>query len=106
VEDIDEIVGVAPRWILTAELSNPESDSDVTTSCYVILADTKQERDIGLGRNFNQRVLGIGESFVSASALRVLGIDTNQGERVNLSIDIYDSLITADVVDSDETDRR
>jgi hypothetical protein len=51
-------------------------------------------------------VLGIGESFVSASALRVLGIDTNQGERVNLSIDIYDSLITADVVDSDETDRR
>ena len=56
---LDEIEGVAPRWILIAELSNPISDDNTTTKCYVLLADTKLERDIGFGRSFSKKVLGM-----------------------------------------------
>ena len=36
----------------------------------------------------------------------MLGIDENEGEQITLSIDLYDSLITADVIDPDEETRR
>ena len=102
---INELEGVAPRWILLGKLFNPVQNQNVTTNCYVILADTKKERDIGLGRNFDQSVLAPNEAFVSASALRVLGINDFEGERVGLSIDLYDSLVTADVIDSEDQSR-
>lgn len=71
----------------------------------MIIADTKKERDIGLGRNFDQSILTPFEAFVSSSALRVLGIDDFEGERVGLSIDLYESLVTADVIDPEEQTR-
>jgi hypothetical protein len=71
----------------------------------VIIGDTKKERDIGLGRNFDQSVLTPNEAFVSASAMRVLGINDFEGERVGLSIDLYESLVTADVIDPEDQSR-
>lgn len=57
---VDEIEGVSPRWILIADLSNPITEDELFTKCYIILADTKLERDIGFGRSFSKKVLGSG----------------------------------------------
>jgi ABC-type antimicrobial peptide transport system permease subunit len=102
---INDLEGVAPRWVLLGKIFNPVQNQNVTTNCYVIIGDTKKERDIGLGRNFDQSVLTPNEAFVSASAMRVLGINDFEGERVGLSIDLYESLVTADVIDPEDQSR-
>lgn len=79
LEGAEQIEGVSPRWILPASVANVNGDLALTTNCYLIVADTRKERDIGLGRAFNKRVLGYGEAYASASILRVLGINDFEG---------------------------
>jgi len=61
------------------------------------------ERDIGFGRTFSQKVLKSGEVFVSASALRILGLNAQVGESIGLYMDLVGSLQDAGVIDDNET---
>ena len=98
---VDSVEGVAPRWILPGYVYNQEVGPALNTSSFVIVADTKKERDIGLGRNFYQRVLGYGEAYVSASVLRVLGIDQYQGQHLTLFLNLIQSFTESGIIDSE-----
>lgn len=104
---IEDIQGVAPRWTLKASVYNPDdiSGKNLNTSCYIIIADTRKERDIGLGRAFSKTVLGYGEAFATTSILNVLGVSRFQGQRLMITIDFLKSFSDSGVIDADSTTR-
>ena len=96
--NLTEVEGVAPRWILPGYVYTEESE--VNTTAFLVMADTLLERNIGLGRNFNQRVLGYGEAIVTSSILRVLGLEEFQGKQLFLYMNIAKSLRQSGVTGS------
>ncbi|CAG9323306.1 unnamed protein product [Blepharisma stoltei] len=105
LEQVDTLSGYAPRWTLKAEVYNPDDPEEAkfNTSSYIIIADTKLERDIGLGRSFSKVVLGYGEAFATSSILTVLGITASQGQRLIIHFDFLSSLADAGIISDNST---
>ena len=88
-----------PRWIALGDVRN-KAFPGRNTSCVVLVADLKNERDIGMGRAWQLRDLGEQETYMASSALFELGIKANAGERVILKLDILELLDTVTTDDS------
>lgn len=59
----------------------------------VYVGDSKKELDIGLGKGFkSSRVLGPNQAIVTESALRLINVNPNLGDTVNLKIDVMNFL--------------
>ncbi|EPY24318.1 permease-like protein [Strigomonas culicis] len=101
----EEVLGASPRWAVKARLrqqrafrtayySGASALSDVPlTTATVILADTQQELDIGLGRGWAYRSTGYGEASLFYVASEFLEVEANRGQQVNVELDA--SLLTS-----------
>lgn len=79
--------GLTPRWIFLADLANA-TNPDLKTPGIVFVIDSRNEINIGLGRDFSKTILGYREAFITHSTLRYLGIQAGTGEKVQIVIDI------------------
>jgi len=85
-ESSEDFEGFSPRWIGVADFASPE-DTEKTTSGVVMILDTELGVEIGLGRDFTKTILGKDQTFVTLSALKYLGIDSNGVDEVQIIID-------------------
>eukprot|EP00357_Protocruzia_adherens_P031584 CAMPEP_0114984976 /NCGR_PEP_ID=MMETSP0216-20121206/7590_1 /TAXON_ID=223996 /ORGANISM="Protocruzia adherens, Strain Boccale" /LENGTH=1353 /DNA_ID=CAMNT_0002347201 /DNA_START=273 /DNA_END=4334 /DNA_ORIENTATION=+ len=95
---LSDIEGSSPRWYFFGTLTNAD-DLDKSTSAYIVAGDSKMENEIGLGRKLDKRILGPREAYVSSSALRVLDINANEGNHVNLTLDLFKTISTTQIID-------
>jgi len=83
----DVVWGSAPRWFSLAQASNRD-DPSRSISLFVIVLDNEAEKEIGIARQWKKRTLGEGETHVSSSVLREVGLVPNFGNRLVLNLDI------------------
>jgi hypothetical protein len=83
--------GFSPRWYSVCSFENPKKQS-VDVSGVLILIDTKQEANIGLGRGFSKRVLGEGQGMMTKSALKYLEIKPDGSDPIQLIVDVREQL--------------
>ncbi|KAJ5070664.1 hypothetical protein M0811_10734 [Anaeramoeba ignava] len=95
-----DIHGAAPRWVARANISSKTNENFQTTANVLIL-DTKKEKEMGLSRAWDKRVLGEEEAYVSDNLLRILGVQSNCGDRVvvNITLETILSLLGIDFPD-------
>jgi hypothetical protein len=86
--------GFSPRWYGLASFANPQRPT-ITASGILMIIDTQNEIQIGLGREFTKKVLSDGQAFMTRSALKYLGIKPDGTDPLQLIIDIreYFSLL-------------
>lgn len=61
--------------------------SETFVNVTVLVLDNEREKEIALGRGWPYRTLQDGEISCSSSALKVIQVPPNFGNRVNLTID-------------------
>jgi len=93
-KDFNRINGVTPRWFAVADFTNPNTTDSLTTSGVVMVIDSKNEVEIGLGRDFTKELLGANQAFVLDSGLEYLGIKPNNQDEIRVTIDTRDFLST------------
>lgn len=91
IKGFDKFDGATPRWFGVADFSNP-NNININTSGIVMILDTKNEVEIGLGRDFTKELLGAGQAFVIGSALRYLGIKANNQDKIRIGVDLREYL--------------
>jgi hypothetical protein len=79
--------GFSPRWFGLGNFVNPK-DERTEAPGVVVVIDSAQEVKLGLGRHFSKTVIGHKEAIVTRSTLRYLGIKPNNGETIELLIDL------------------
>ncbi|KAJ3449553.1 abc transporter permease protein yxdm [Anaeramoeba flamelloides] len=87
LNNIKSIKGSSPRWIYRSKIESKENSTMGTVANLVIL-DTKEESEIGLGRSWEPRDLNEQECVVSSSILRELDIEANAGDRIIIKLDL------------------
>jgi len=80
--------GATPRWVVIGRVLNPLQTSLNSSSAFLII-DSEREREIGLGREWDHPDLNSLEVHVTASLLRLLQIEPNQGQSILLQLDIF-----------------
>jgi len=88
------VVGAVPRWVFLGKVSNPNNPT-YNTSSAILIIDSRQETEIGLGRGWIHPPLGRDETHISSSVLRALGVEANKGETIILTIDFISVLDSA-----------
>ena len=73
-----------PRWMSQTSLYN--ADRTKFTSAYMVVGDSKLERNIGIAPGFPVRVLGQDELVTTSDILTVLGLE--EGDTVQTDIDL------------------
>ncbi|ESL06995.1 permease-like protein [Trypanosoma rangeli SC58] len=96
LERSPHVHGVAPRWVLRALARkqktgfNQQTGRDPpfteTANANVLVIDSQQERDIGIGRSWRHRNTGFAEAHVFYSLLEYLHLRPNQGERMSIHV--------------------
>lgn len=96
-EYANSVVGASPRWTFLGKIINPD-DSTLNTTVIVLVIDSDQEAEIGIGRDWDKRPLGYEEVYVSNSALRQIHVQPNRGDRLHLGIDFVGLVQAAGVL--------
>ena len=96
--------GTAPRWIIPASASSPSKGLVDSKDILAIVINEVVEDNIGIGTGWPYRALGYGETSISASVLRSLQIQPNNGESISLTFTISSLLSTVGVDTSFITD--
>lgn len=86
VSPLASVAGCSPRWTLPAQLVHPDTGSN--TSVIVMVIDSARESEIGYGRQWGRRPLGLQETYVSASALQDVALRGGYGERGLLQLSV------------------
>lgn len=73
IEDVADVEGAAPRWLVPATLRNPYDDAKNTTVTLLII-DTELEREAKLGRSWDFRQLGRTEAIAVSASLPCLAV--------------------------------
>lgn len=73
-DQVDEIVGCSPRWLVTGEVVNPDNISGQKLKSYVLFINSTQERSVGLGRRLDKKPIEENNALVASSLLRGLGL--------------------------------
>ncbi len=73
IEDVADVEGAAPRWLVPATLRNPYDDAKNTTVTLLII-DTELEREAKLGRSWDFRQLGRTEAIAVSASLPCLAL--------------------------------
>ena len=55
----------------------------------ILVIDSEREKEIGIGRDWDKRPLGLEETYISNSLLREIGVQPAMGERVHIGLDIF-----------------
>jgi hypothetical protein len=76
LERMTEIAGLAPRWLLPVEISNPDTPDTIFNVLGLIL-DSKREREIGIGSNSELEDLGQNDCWITESVGRLLNLNGN-----------------------------
>lgn len=66
LKDVQEISGMAPRWILPVSVSNPDTPNDLFHVVALVL-DSKLERESGFGSNIELKDLSLEECWITDS---------------------------------------
>ncbi|KAH3764102.1 permease family protein [Pelomyxa schiedti] len=96
-----EVQGAVPRWVAFAKASLPYGTNRTykINPSMVLVINSTAEDEIGLGREWDHRPLNKTETHVSGSILRQLGILPNANQSIHLSVDLFDYLDTAGVLE-------
>ena len=79
------VKGISPRWIINGKLTD-RYDPNRAITVMVLAIDSRQERDLQIGRKWAHRVIGEGEMHVRDSILREMRAEPNVGQKVLLSL--------------------
>eukprot|EP00301_Raphidiophrys_heterophryoidea_P020406 c5107_g1_i1.p1 GENE.c5107_g1_i1~~c5107_g1_i1.p1 ORF type:complete len:1182 (-),score=262.23 c5107_g1_i1:244-3789(-) len=90
------VVGSTPRWALPARAVS-RTDANVSLEAYFFVIDSKQEKNIKLGRAFDVRVINEQEAYISSDIADRLGVQGNVGDRIYVEIDLGQLAGTADL---------
>jgi len=91
-KDVKGLKGISGRWPLVGVVSKFGGTQENNATVTVLAIDSEKEREINLGRFWNGRKMGKQESYISGSLARVLGVKGDAGERVLLTIDLFNVL--------------
>jgi ABC-type lipoprotein release transport system permease subunit len=86
------LVGIAPRWLSFSILSKTSSYGR-NSSTISLVVDSKQEKEIGLGRRWKYPLLKGRECHITASLMRFL--DMTSGDNVTVSLDAIEMMSSA-----------
>ncbi|KEG12834.1 putative permease-like protein [Trypanosoma grayi] len=99
-----QVRGVAPRWLLRSEARNyvdlrnsrrsdALAEADVPMArVSLLVVDSAQEREIGMGRAWTHRETGYAEAHVFHSVLAYLQLHPNRGERMSMRLPLKEML--------------
>jgi hypothetical protein len=74
LEDIYEIRGIVPRWIIPIKVAN-DLDQNKSYQAIGLIIDSAKEEFIGVGRNLDAQVLKQDECWISENIGRLLSIN-------------------------------
>ena len=97
------VSGVSPRWLLLATITNP-TDRNQNISTYLLIVNTTNEILLDIGRAFAFESLKGNEVITQSSNLIPLGISTDSGTDLNLTIN-FKSILSLFIKDVPIPDR-
>ena len=107
-KDSDIIEGISSRWYTLSKFQS-DANPELEVSGLLMILDTKQEVNIGLGRDFSKTLLNLGQGFMTKSSLNYLNIEPNGENVVNVIIDIRQYLVeifdTNEVLDVEDVNK-
>jgi len=88
---LEEDGGTAARWLAVAELRSTKEPTRTTTTTILVI-DSKRERQVKMGRLFNEqyRALGKQEAYFSSTICAALGVPAKKGQRITMKIDLLE----------------
>eukprot|EP00004_Rigifila_ramosa_P022811 TRINITY_DN6304_c0_g1_i1.p1 TRINITY_DN6304_c0_g1~~TRINITY_DN6304_c0_g1_i1.p1 ORF type:complete len:1190 (-),score=307.13 TRINITY_DN6304_c0_g1_i1:20-3532(-) len=97
LKNVSVVAGSSPRWLGLADVLSVDTinalgpnatDLAEKQRSMILVINTTLESEIGLGRQWLHRKLGLGECHVSAGLLRSLDMTPQSGQRVRLSFNL------------------
>ncbi|KAG5504359.1 hypothetical protein JKF63_04808 [Porcisia hertigi] len=95
---VHTVISSAPRWLIRADLDSMEALREGahasagkgraarTTLVNVLLINSELEKQANIGRGWKHREIGYSEAHISNSAANYIGVSSNKGQRVALSL--------------------
>ncbi|KAI9140455.1 FtsX-like permease family-domain-containing protein [Paraphysoderma sedebokerense] len=90
------VAGSSPRWLVPAQVSkkedgqNQSSVQSFNSAAFLLVADSYQEKDAGIGTAWPFRPLGENEVHVTSSLLRALKCRPNSGDKIIVTFSVED----------------
>jgi len=89
LKDVHDIAGMAPRWILPVQVSNPDTP-ETSYQVIALVLDSKLERENGFGSNIDLKDLGQEECWITESISMLTELKGKN--KIHIHVDLFETL--------------